>query len=64
MEKKTNKAKLEIFKFLRKLAESQGNSINIPLQGYFYENSAKKLAEIVCLLWKLYLINIQIFEKT
>ena len=24
MEKKTNKAKLEIFKFLRKLAESQG----------------------------------------
>ena len=27
MEKKTNKAKLEIFKFLRKSAESQGNSL-------------------------------------
>ena len=51
MEKKTNKAKLEIFKFLRKSAESQGyrlafdkisrncafygNSINIHLLGYF-----------------------------
>ena len=48
MEKKTNKAKLEIFKFLRKSAESQGyiafdkisrncashrNSINIHLLG-------------------------------
>ena len=27
MEKKTNKEKLEIFKFLRKLAESQGYSL-------------------------------------
>ena len=27
MEKKTNKGKLEIFKFLRKLAESQGYSL-------------------------------------
>ena len=27
MEKKTNKAKLEIFKFLRKSAESQGYSL-------------------------------------
>ena len=50
MERKTNKAKLEIFKFLRKLAELQGysafdkisrnfalyrNSINIHLLGYF-----------------------------
>ena len=49
MEKKTNKAKLEIFKFLRKSAESQGltfdkisrncvfygKSINIHLLGYF-----------------------------
>ena len=50
MEKKTNKAKLEIFKFLRKSAESQGyiafdkisrnsafygNSIIIHLLGYF-----------------------------
>ena len=49
MEKKTNKAKLEIFKFLRKSAELQGiffdkisrkfafygNSINIHLLGYF-----------------------------
>ena len=49
MEKKTNKAKLEIFKLLRKSAKSQtipfdkisrncafyGNSINIHLLGYF-----------------------------
>ena len=46
MEKKTNKAKLKIFKFLRKSAESQGykisrncafygNSINIHLLGHF-----------------------------
>ena len=50
MEKKTNKAKLEIFQFLRKSVESQdaiafdkinrnfalyGNSINIHLLGYF-----------------------------
>ena len=46
MEKKTNKAKLEIFKFLRKSAESPlmklaeivpfyGNSLNIHLLGYF-----------------------------
>ena len=49
MEEKTNKAKLEILKFLRKSAESQGiafnkisrnfafngNSINIHLLGYF-----------------------------
>ena len=50
MEEKTNKAKLEIFKFLRKWAESQGyialdkisrnfafygNSIDIHLLGYF-----------------------------
>ena len=49
MEKKTNKEKLEIFKFLRKSAESQGysfvkisrnsalygNSINTDLLGYF-----------------------------
>ena len=34
MEKKTNKARLEIFKFLRKSAESQGYSL-------------RKLAEIV-----------------
>ena len=27
MEKKTNKAKLDIFKFLRKLAESQGYTL-------------------------------------
>ena len=31
MEKKTNKAKLEIFKFLRKSAESQGYSLLIKL---------------------------------
>ena len=31
MEKKTNKAKLEIIKFLRKLAESQGYSLVIRL---------------------------------
>ena len=51
MEKKTNKAKLEIFKFLRKSVLSQGyitfaktggnyglpaNSIKICLLGYFY----------------------------
>ena len=51
MENKINKAKLEIFKFLRKSAESQGyiafdkisrnfafygKSINIHLLGYFY----------------------------
>ena len=50
MEEKTNKEKLDIFKFLRKSAESQGyialdkisqnfafygNSINIHLLGYF-----------------------------
>ena len=50
MEKKTNKAKLDIFKFLRKSAESQGyiafdkisrnidfygNSINTHILGYF-----------------------------
>ena len=50
MEKKTNKAKLEIFQFLRKSVESQGyslliklveilpymrNSTNIHLLGYF-----------------------------
>ena len=46
MEKKTNKAKLDIFKFLRKSAESAfdkisrncafyGKSINIHLLGYF-----------------------------
>ena len=46
MEKKTDKAKLEIFKFLRKLSELQdyrisrnyafyGNSINTHLLGYF-----------------------------
>ena len=47
MEKKTNKAKLEIFKFLRKSAESQGlaldknsrafngNSINIHFRVFF-----------------------------
>ena len=46
MEEKTNKAKLDIFKFFRKLAESQGfdkiyrnfafygNSINIHLLGH------------------------------
>ena len=54
MEKKTNKAKLEIFQFLRKSVESKtiafdkisrncavyGNSINIHLLGYFcMENS-------------------------
>ena len=31
MEKKTNKARLEIFKFLRKSAESQGYSLLIKL---------------------------------
>ena len=31
MEKKTNKAKLDIFKFLRKSAESQGYSLLIKL---------------------------------
>ena len=48
MEKKTNKAKLEIFTFLRKSAELQafdkisrnrafhGNSIYVHLLGYFY----------------------------
>ena len=47
MEKKTNKAKLDIFQFLRKSVESQdfdkisrnfafyGNSINVHLLGYF-----------------------------
>ena len=50
MEKKTNKAKIKIFKFFRKFAELQGyiafdkisrncafygNSINMRLQGYF-----------------------------
>ena len=39
MEKKTNKAKLEIFKFLRKPAESQGYSLR--------KNQLK-----FCLLWK------------
>ena len=39
MEKKTNKAKLEIFKFLRKSAESQGYSL--------LKNQPK-----LCLLWK------------
>ena len=44
MEKKTNKAKLEIFKYLRKSAESQGwncafygNSINIHLTRVFLQ---------------------------
>ena len=32
MEKKTNKAKLEIFKFLRKSALSQGYSLMIKLE--------------------------------
>ena len=43
MEKKTNKAKLEIIKFLRKSADKisrnrafYGKSINIHLLGYFY----------------------------
>ena len=48
MEKKTNKAKLDIFTFFRKSVELQGfdkisrnrafygNSINIHLLGYFY----------------------------
>ena len=31
MEKKTNKAKLDIFKFLRKSAESQGYSLLVKL---------------------------------
>ena len=31
MEKKTNKAKFEIFKFLRKSAESQGYSLSMKL---------------------------------
>ena len=39
MEKKTNKAKLDIFKFLRKPAESQGYSL--------LQNQPK-----LCLLWK------------
>ena len=39
MEEKTNKAKLEIFKFLRKSAESQGYSID-------------KITRKFCLLWK------------
>ena len=49
MEKKTNKAKLEIFKFLRKSAESQGSwkvilgyfCMNSELQNNMHENSAK-----------------------
>ena len=54
MEKKTNKAKLEIFQFLRKFDKISlncafyGNSINIQMQGIFAcrihicdENSAK-----------------------
>ena len=59
MEKKTNKAKLDIFKFLRKSAELQdysldtisrncafyGNSINIHLLGYFCMQNS-------CLRWK------------
>ena len=42
MEKKTNKAKLEIFKFLRKSAESQGYSLaldKISRNCAFYGNS-------------------------
>ena len=41
MEKKTNKAKLEIIKFLRKSAESQGYIA--------FDENWKKL----CLLWKV-----------
>ena len=37
MEKKTNKAKLEIFKFLRKSAESQGYSA----KSYGFHENAK-----------------------
>ena len=52
MEKKTNKAKLEIFTFLKKSAELQGfdeisrncnfygNSINIHLLGYFCKQNS------------------------
>ena len=54
MEKKTNKAKLEILKFLKKSAESQGysfdkirrnfalygNSINTHLLGYFCKQNS------------------------
>ena len=52
MEKKTNKAKLEIFKFLRKSAESQAfdkisqnyafymHSINTHLLGYFCKQNS------------------------
>ena len=40
MEEKTNKAKLEIFKFFRKSAESQGYSLNkISRNCAFYGNS-------------------------
>ena len=40
MEKKTNKSNLEIFKFLRKSAESQGYSLNKISQNFaFYGNS-------------------------
>ena len=34
MEKKTNKAKLEIFKFLRKSAKSQGYSLSAKSYGF------------------------------
>ena len=39
MEKKTNKAKLEIIKFLRKSAESQGAFDKISRNCAFYGNS-------------------------
>ena len=44
MEKKTNKAKLEIFKFLRKSAESQGYSLDkISRNFVFYGNSINRV---------------------
>ena len=49
MEMKTNKAKLKIFKFLRKLAESQGYSIafdKISRNCAFYGNSINILTRV------------------
>ena len=48
MEKKTNKAKLEIFKFLRKSALSQGYSIAYDKIGGNYVLPANYI--IICLL--------------
>ena len=56
MEEKTNKAKLEIFTFLRKLisAESQGYSLRFSLikLKYYFQMEKKKNKAKLCLLWK------------